>query len=276
VNRRRFLALMGSVVGAAGVAGAGFYSWFRHHEQDRETLVMGGSSIVDRFIKKVLPGFYKHHHQIDVLVEGGGSSGGLIALERGGIDLAMMSRELTPDENRLNIHSYLIGIESIAIVVHASNRIEGISLEQVRKIFDGSIDNWKELGGPDRAMNAYGRKEGSTTRLTLDQLVMQSAPFNRKVKELESSEVMLATVSDDPFAVGFLTNRHLNDKVKALKVNGIEISEESILLHRYPLTRDLFLVYKDPEKDIARNFINYVLSNESQITLADSGLTRVR
>lgn len=276
MNRRKFLALMGSAVGAVGVAGAGFYTWFRHHEQNRETLVMGGSSIVDRFIKKVLPGFHKRNHQIDVLVEGGGSSGGLIALERGGIDLALLSRELTPEENRLNIHSYLMGIESIAIVVHASNPIEGITLEQVRKVFDGTIDNWKELGGADRPMNAYGRKEGSTTRLTIDQLVMVSMPFNRKVKEVESSEVMLKTVTDDPLSIGFLANRHLNGKVKALKVNGIEISEESILLHRYPLTRDLFLVYKEPEKPIVRNFIDYVLSNEGQTTLADSALTRVR
>jgi len=267
---------MGGVTGVVGFAGAGLYTWFRHHETDRETLVMGGSSIVDRFIKKVLPGFYKQNHRIDVLVEGGGSSGGLIALERGGVDIALMSRELTPEENRLNIHSYLIGIESIAIVVHATNPVEGITLEQVRKVFDGTIDNWKELGGPDRPMNAYGRKEGTTTRLTIDQLVMSSMPFNRKVKELETSEVMLATVSDDPYAIGFLANRRLNDKIKALKLNGVEISEESILLHRYPLTRDLFLVYKDPEKPLVRTFLDYVLSNESQTLLADSALTRVR
>lgn len=275
MNRRKFLALMGGATGLLGVAGTGIYTWFRHHQMDRQTLVMGGSTVVDRFIKKILPGFSKHHHQIDVLVEGGGSSGGLIALERGGIDLALMSRELTPEENRLSLHSYLMGIESIAIVVNAANPVEGVTLEQVRKIFDGSFDNWKEVGGPDRAMNAYGRHEGSTTRLTIDQLVMQSTPFNRKVKELESSDAMLATVNDDPYAVGFLTARHLNGKVKALKVNGIEVTEESILLHRYPLTRDLFLVYKDPVKDIARHFIDYALSNESQTMLADSGLTRV-
>ena len=275
MNRRQFLTLLGGATGALGVAGAGFYTWFRRREMNRQTLVMGGSTIVDRFVKKILPGFHKHHHHIDVLVEGGGSSGGLIALERGGIDLALMSRELTPEENRLNLHSYLMGIESIAILVNSANSVEGITLEQARKIFDGSIENWKDVGGPDRPMNVYGRKEGSTTRLTVDQLVMRSAPFNRKVKELESSEAMLATVSDDPYGVGFLTNRHMTDKVKALKVNGVEVSEENLLLHRYPLTRDLFLVYKDPEKEIARRFIDYALSNESQTLLADSGLTRV-
>lgn len=275
MNRRKFLALMGGATGALGVVGTGFYTWFSHHQMNRQTLVMGGSTIVDRFIQKILPEFDKHNHQIDVLVEGGGSSGGLIALDRGGVDLALMSRELTPEENRLNLHSYLMGIESIAVVVNPANPVDGITLEQARKIFDGSFDNWKDVGGPDRAINAYGRKEGSTTRLTIDQIVMRSTPFNRKIKELESSEAMLAAVSDDPYAVGFLTNRHLNGKVKPLNVNGVEISEESILLHRYPLTRDLFLVYKDPEKDIARRFIDYALSNESQSMLADSGLTRV-
>ena len=275
MNRRQFLTLIGGAAGVIGVAGTGLYTWFRHQAMDRQTLVMGGSTIVDRFVKKILPGFHNHHHHIDVLVEGGGSSGGLIALERGGVDLALMSRELSPDENRLNLHSYLMGIESIGILVNSANPVEGITLEQARKIFDGSIENWKDVGGPDRPMNIYGRKEGSTTRLTIDQLVMQSTPFNRKVKELESSEVMLATVSDDPYGVGFLTNRHMTGKVRALKVNSVEVSEANILLHRYPLTRDLFLVYKDPEKAIARTFIDYVLSNESQTMLADSGLTRV-
>lgn len=276
MNRRDFIGLLGGMTTLIGIAGAGVYTWVRHRELERETLVMGGSTIVDRFIKKILPDFQRVNPLADVLVEGGGSSGGLIALERGGIDLALMSRELTPEENRLNIHSYLIGIESIAIVINPGNAVLGITLEQARKIFDGSIDNWKEIGGPDRSMNIYGRKDGSTTRLTVDQIVMRSAPFHRSVKELESSEAMLAAVSEDPFGIGFLTARHIDKNIKALRINGIEITEESILLHRYPLTRDLFLVYKDPEKPNARNFIDYVLSNESQTILAHSGLTRVR
>ena len=65
--------------------------------------------------------------------------------------------------------------DGIAVVVHPQNRLTGLTIDQVRSIFSGATQNWKELGGEDRAITPITREEGSGTRTAFEELVMKDA-----------------------------------------------------------------------------------------------------
>ena len=93
---------------------------------------------------------------------------------------------------------------------------------------------------------------------------------------------MIEQISLDPFAIGFISHQgYLRAKGPALKISplsidGIDMDERNIGLALYPLIRQLFLVIRDDSSEISKKFINFVLSNEGQTLLAESGALRVR
>jgi len=96
-----------------------------------------------------------------------------------------MDRNLTQDEFNLRDRNYLAGIDGIALVVHPDSPIKNLSILQAREIFEGLITNWKEVGGPNAPINVYGRKENSTTRSSIEDILMAGGTLSRRIKELK-------------------------------------------------------------------------------------------
>ena len=274
----RRAALKGAGLGIAAIligGGATYYYSLLKHLQ-RKPLIIGGSTVVKRFVGALAQTFVNQNPNIDLLVEGGHSYSGLVALQRGSVELAMMSHDFTPAENKLNLHNYLIGIEAIAIVVNANAPIDNISSKDARDVFERKITNWKQLGGKDAPINLYSREDGSTTKLTIEQVLLQGAPITQRSKELSSSKEMAQEVGLDPLGIGFLSVRDFTAAVKPLKVDEVAIDEKTVLLKLYPLVRDLFLVRRDDSSQTAQQFLNYVLSNDGQSHISQNGAMRVR
>ena len=151
-----------------------------------------------------------------------------------------------------------------------------------RKIFLREITNWKELGGADSPINLYSRQDNITAKRTVEQVLLDGESVHESAKVLSSSQTMIEQVSLDPFAIGFISHQgYLRAKGPALKISplsidGIDMDERNIGLALYPLIRQLFLVIRDDSSEISKKFINFVLSNEGQTLLAESGALRVR
>ena len=79
-----------------------------------------------------------------------------------------------------------------------------------------------------------------------------------------STSVMLTTVAGDDYAIGYISLGALNDTVKALKIGGVEASEENINNGSYTLSRPFNIVTKDGISDVAQDFINYIMSEDGQ------------
>ena len=79
-----------------------------------------------------------------------------------------------------------------------------------------------------------------------------------------STEVVLTTVAGDDYAIGYISLGALNDTVKALKIGGVEASEENINNGSYTLSRPFNIVTKDGISDVAQDFINYIMSEDGQ------------
>jgi phosphate transport system substrate-binding protein len=276
MNRRIVLKGVGLGLGLVTVSGVAGYYYSVFKGLRHQSLTIGGSTTVRRFIGKIVEAFLKKNEKVDFLVDGGHSYAGLVALERGAIDIAMMSHSLTSAEDITSIENYLIGLEAIALVVNTKCPIDNISSNDACKILEKRITNWKEVGGPDAPISLYSREDGSTTKVSVQEILLGNAPITERAKEIGSSKEMLQEIALDINSFGFLSARHFDGSVKPLSIDGVGMNDKSIYLRLYPLVRELYLVLNDDSSALAKNFLDYTLSDEGQKILVDNGVFRVR
>ena len=141
-------------------------------------------------------------------------------------------------------------------------------------------------GGFDAAqdISVVSREEGSGTRGAFVELtgVEEKDADGNKVDNTttnaitcNSTEVVLTTVAGDDYAIGYISLGALNDTVKALKIGGVEASEENINNGSYTLSRPFNIVTKDGISDVAQDFINYIMSSDGQDIIEKEGYIKV-
>ncbi len=276
MNRRGVLKIFGITgVGLAAAAIGAKRYWDNFQAQRRTNLLIAGASPMISYIQRVAVAFTKAHKNIDIVSEKGHSSGALIALDRGGIDIAVIDRNLTQDEFNLTERSILAGIDGLGLIVHRESPIKDLSIVQAREIFEGLITNWKEVGGPDATINLYGREENSTTRSSIEDILMAGGMLSRRVKEFKSADELTQAVTQDIHGIGYISVRTMQDTTRSLTINGAALNEKNLLINLYPLIRPMFLVISgDGTPDIDK-FVDFTLSAQGQKVLVSTGMLRV-
>lgn len=277
MNRRGALKIFG--LAATGLTAAAFGAklyWEEFQSRRRTNLLIAGSAPMISYVQKIADAFSKSHKNIDIVAEKGHSSGAFLALNRGGIDIAVMDRNLTLEEFNLFDHNMLTGIDGLGIVVHPESPIKNLSIEQTRDIFEGLITNWQEVGGPNAPINMYGRQDGSTTRSSIEDIVMAGGLLSRRIKELKSADDVSRAVASDPNGIGYVSVRTMQDITRAVAINGIELNEKNLLINLYPLFRSMFFVVNGDGTPDIKKFIDFTLSDQGQKVLAATGMLRVR
>ncbi|MFZ3106935.1 MAG: phosphate ABC transporter substrate-binding protein [Candidatus Hydromicrobium sp.] len=236
-------------------------------------IIVAGSTSVEPFADKWAEVYMEKHPNIIVNVQGGGSSAGIQAAECGVANIGTCSRELKPEEKDLN--EIIVAYDGLAIIVHPTNKIDDLTIEQIKQIFAGQIRNWQEFGGKDKAMTVVTREEGSGTRGAFQELVMKKERIFKGAIVQDSNGTVREIVANDPNAIGYISLGLVNDKVKALKLDGIIATDENIVTKRYNLVRPFLFVTKDNPTGEVKNFIDFVLSQEGQELIRKEGLIPV-
>ncbi|MCW3132934.1 MAG: phosphate ABC transporter substrate-binding protein PstS family protein [Methanophagales archaeon] len=214
-----------------------------------------------------------------ISVSGGGSGHGIKAVGAGEIDIGAASRDVKPVEMEAfpDLKPVAIGKDSVAIVVHPSNGVSELTMEQASKIFSGEITNWREVGGADEAIRVITREEGSGTREVFEKFVMK--PYEKeitgKASVKSSNGEVRATVSGDEKSIGYLSLGYLDPSVKAVKIDGVEATVENVLAGEYPIVRTLYLITKGEPSELEKAFIDFVLSEEGQKVVEDMGYMKL-
>lgn len=220
-----------------------------------------GSTSVQPLAEKLADIYMESHEGVRIYVQGGGSGMGIRSTNQGLTDIGMSSKELSSDE-RKNITEVPIGKEGIVIAVSNQNNISKLSIEQIRNIFNGNITNWKEIGGKPGEIHVITREEGSGTRSAFESIVMEDTKIKNSAVVQSSTESVKQSVASDPDAIGFVSFAHMSNDVKAVAVDGISPSEETIYNGKYPLQRPfLFLVKGTPTGEVEK-FLEWVKSPE--------------
>lgn len=234
-----------------------------------------GSTSVQPFAEMLAQEFNGRQTDFEVDVQGGGSTAGLQAALNGVADIGMCSRSLKAEESD-QFQTVTIARDGLAIVVHTSNPVTNLSIEQVRRIFAGDVTNWHQVGGPDRPIRLITREEGSGTREAFQKMVMHKARISRKALTQESNGAVKELVRYDRCAIGYMSLGLVGHDLKAVMIDGVAPTVEEVLAGRYPLVRPFLFVTRGPPGPEAKRFIDYVLSPEAQAMLVKEGLVAAR
>ncbi|MEW6185836.1 MAG: phosphate ABC transporter substrate-binding protein [Thermodesulfobacteriota bacterium] len=239
-----------------------------------QVLTIAGSTSVQPFAEKLAEIYMDIDPKFIINVQGGGSTAGIKACREKAAQIGTSSRALHKDEEDLS--KIIIAKDGIAVIVHPTNPVKDISLEQLQGIFSGKIRSWARLGWDDKPIYFVNREEGSGTRDAFESLVMNKMEISDEALVQDSNGSVREIIANNPQSIGYISFGIINHQVKPLAVNSIIPDLQTIKSNRYTLTRPFIFVSPSKPTALASRFIDFVLSKEGQEILEKEGLVGVR
>ncbi|MCU0848658.1 MAG: PstS family phosphate ABC transporter substrate-binding protein [Spirochaetes bacterium] len=243
----------------------------------KDRVIIKGSTTVLPITQKAAEE-YRKINKVSITIEGSGSGNGIKALIDGSADIANSSRSMKDEEkkaaseNGIKVKEIKAAYDMIVPVVNPANRVAGLTVAQLNAIYDGSISNWKEIGGADGAIVVISRDTSSGTYEVWHEKVMKKTDVRKDALLQASNGAIVSTVSENPRAIGYVGFGYVSPKIKALKVNGVQPTIENGKSGRFPLSRELYMyVNENKLSDNAKKFIDYILSKEGQKLVKEDG-----
>ena len=180
----------------------------------------GGSTSVEKVIGALSEAFMQANTGVDVTYDPTGSGAGITGALEGTLDIGLSSRGLKDEEKAGGLKETVFALDGIAIVVNNENGVADLSLEQIKGLADGTITNWKDVGGADAPVVLIGREAGSGTRDGFESIVDVKDACKYE-QELTSTGAVIAAVAANPNAIGYASLSAVEEKVKAVTVEGV-------------------------------------------------------
>jgi len=200
-----------------------------------------------------------------------GSTAGLEELRRGNADLALVARRLQPEEeseaeSRKRLLSYtVIAHDGIAVIVNASNPVGGLTLYDIRNIFEGRVARWELVGGVREDIVVVSREEGSGTRSVFEELVMYGRRTTPTGLIMPGSKAVRNYVATHPEAIGYLSMGLLDSSVAAVAVDQVQPKRGTVEDGTYWISRPFLLVsHPEPNLEVA-GFMQFARSPAGQV-----------
>jgi len=224
-----------------------------------------------------------------VQLTGGGSETGIAALTNGMTDVASASRPMTPGEvaraesrHGRRVVQIPVAIDALAVVVHRSNPIDALSLDDLRQIFLGARTSWQQLGGPSVPIAIYGRDHSSGSWGFFRRVVLGGQDFSLDMLSLVGTASVFDSVAKDPHGIGFGGIAYATAGAKKLRLRrnpeapAIEATFENARSGTYPLARTLYFHVAEPRDEDTRRFVDWVLGERGQSVVREVGYFPLR
>ena len=242
------------------------------------SISMVGSTSMEKLANALSEAFMEEYPDVTVTAEFVGSGAGIEAVTNGTADIGNSSRSLKDEEKAAGVAENVVAIDGIAVCVDPANEVADLTKEQLTNIYNGTITNWKEVGGADEPIIVIGREAGSGTRGAFEELVdLQDAC--KYANELDSTGAVIAKVASTPGAIGYASLDALDDSVKALSLEGVEATAENIKAGNYFLSRPFVMATKgeiSEQNDLVQAWFDFVLGDEGQQVASEVGLITVK
>ncbi|MDD1753801.1 MAG: PstS family phosphate ABC transporter substrate-binding protein [Methanotrichaceae archaeon] len=251
-------------------------------------MAVSGSSTVMPLAEMDAEEFNMLQNAYHVTVTSGGTGVGIVDMAEGRSEIAMASREIKPSERmsyeigEKKIHEFIVAYDAICIVVSPEiyeSGIASLTREQLREIYSGNISNWKDVDGPDSDIFVIGRRAGSGTRDTFNEIVMGSREAETPGVSMEagdSSEAKTA-IKGSNNAISYLGYSYVRSgDMNLVALEGVNPTIETIKNGDYPLARKLYFFTMGDPKPGARAFIDFVLSHEGEKIAIENGFIPAR
>ena len=242
------------------------------------SISMVGSTSMEKLANALSEAFMEEYPDVTVTAEFVGSGAGIEAVTNGTADIGNSSRSLKDEEKVAGVVENIVAIDGIAVCVDPANEVADLTKEQLTNIYNGTITNWKEVGGADEPIIVIGREAGSGTRGAFEELV-DLKDACKYANELDSTGAVIAKVASTPGAIGYASLDALDDSVKALSLEGVEATAENIKAGNYFLSRPFVMATKgeiSEQNDLVQAWFDFVLGDEGQQIASEVGLITVK
>ena len=267
-----------------------FWGCKKKTDVKKAVITVKGSDTMVNLSQKWAEVYMQLNPNVSIQVTGGGSGTGVAALLNGTTHIANSSRELKDIEYEkakslgITPKVYNVALDGLAVIVHTDNKINELTLEQIKDIFTGKVTNWKQVGGDDIPITLYGRENSSGTYEFFKEHVLGKDENGKQRDYATSTQVLQGTaalgeaVARDTKGVayggvGYFVQR-TDIKIIAVKKdkgsqaifpahNG-KVNYNAIWNGDYSISRYLYCFTQDkPSKDV-NDFFNFILSEEGQ------------
>ena len=242
-----------------------------------ESVRISGSTTLLPFTQKAAEEYLKVYPQEVVTVSGTGTGEGVKSLVDGVVDLAAASRDLRPEEReraqaaKVTLRRSTVARDGLAVIVNASNPIRELTLDQLRGIYLGTINNWRELGGQDRVIVPINRDSSSGTFEMWIEMVLGGRKHRPDAQVQSSSGAVAYAVAGNRQAIGYVGLGFLDGPVAVVAINGVKASIEAVVDGSYPISRGLYVFSRTDSSSAAEKFLNYLLGGRGQALLEAEG-----
>lgn len=235
-----------------------------------------GSTSMEKVIGSLGEAFEKKNPGITFTYNPTGSGAGITAVSENRCDIGLSSRALKEKEKE-TLNSTVLALDGIAVIVNPKNPVSNLKIEDLAKIYSGSIKNWKEIGGADAEIVLIGREAGSGTRDGFESIT-KTKDKNKYRQELTSTGDVITTVAGNPNTIGYASLASIKNTVKALTINGVAPSEDTVKNGSYVVQRPFILVTKKDKKlsAPAQSFFDFIISDDAKGIIRSAGAVPVK
>lgn len=242
------------------------------------SITLAGSTSMEKFSNALAKAFMEKYPDVTVQAEFTGSSAGVEAVLAGQSDIGNSSRNLKEEEKEKGAVENIVAIDGIAVVTDPANAVADLTKDQLINIYNGTVTNWKELGGADQPIVVVGREAGSGTRGAFEE-ILKLEDACQYANELDSTGAVMAKVASVPGAVGYVSLDVIDDTVKVLTLDGVEANEENIKSGDYFLSRPFVMATNgeiSAQNEMVKALFDYIYSEEGNELVQSVGLVTVK
>jgi phosphate transport system substrate-binding protein len=232
---------------------------------------------------------------VAVAVTGGGSGTGISALINGTVDIANASREMRESEveasqaRGIDPVQHIVGYDALAVFLHSDNPIDAFTFGQLAAIYGegGAFESWNDLGVTVPGCSSgeivrVSRQNNSGTYVYFQETVLGEDPYKLGSRDMHGSKDVVDLVENTPCAIGYSGLAYATDHVRMPCVSEeegsscISPSMETAVDRSYPISRPLFMYTAGEPEGAAKEYLDWILSDEGQCILVEKGYAPVR
>jgi phosphate transport system substrate-binding protein len=259
--------------------------------QRSKMIQIKGSDTMVNMVQILAEEFMAKNPKIPVAVLGGGSGTGIVGMINKTCDIANHSREWKQSEydqarqQGVEVREFVIAVDGLSIIVNSKNPVKTLTVADVGAIYRGDIKNWKDVGGPDRAISLYGRQSNSGTYVFMQEFVLGNKNYSPEMKEMNGTAQIIEGILRDEAGIGYAGVGYLFDTAGQVRTDLkiVEINKEkgapsfsplnkaAVDSGDYPIARPLYQsTAGKPSPDVAK-FLQFVTGPEGQKIVEKEG-----
>ena len=284
-NSKRIVRRM---VGSALVAGLVIAAVAGCGGARKRSLTVKGSDTMVLLGQRWAESFMAAHQGEVVQVTGGGSGTGIAALQNGTTEICESSRPMKDEEKQQIQAKYgappteiVVAKDGLSIYVNETNPVKELTVAQLHDLYTATVTNWKAVGGPDEPIVLYGRENSSGTYEYFKEHVLEGKDYAASVQTLPGTAAVVNAVARDPKGIGYGGAAY----AKGVRDVGVKKDDaspavlpkaENVQSGTYPISRNLYFYLRKPPEGLAKDFIDFVLSDEGQKLVTEVGYFPIR